>query len=101
MEGPSLLPHIDLEVYSRDNTSNKIVWVVKDINREKVKWEDIYGMLIYSNGTEVKNCTLLPQGYVMKGDLITVTASWDGDAQFVLMYWPGGFAIAETSIEHY
>lgn len=81
---------IDIEIFNHNDTSNKITWQVKGYGKSirNVRWEDISGILTYINGTEIKNCTMFPSGYIKAGDLIVVVAPWDGDAEFILRHKP-------------
>ena len=106
---------ITLELYQQNDTANQVVWIVKNITMGGGEWEDIWGYLIYSNGTKVRynrenatattlyginNSSLrLPTGKIKVGDLIIVNAPWDGDAVFRLLR--DGDTITGTSEVHY
>ena len=80
---------LSLYIYSRDDSSNKTIWLVSGLSGAAVKDDSYETLLLFENGSKDIGATIVKQeaiqpGYVNAGDTFTVTASQDGFFVFII-----------------
>ena len=97
---------ISMNIWSQDNSSNEVVWMVSGVEGPPVETKDVERILLNESGqpqpdAEITFNEVNVEGYINPGDTFTVVAPYDGYFVFMLTHKISGATIYKSSLTHY